>query len=89
MARADRSCPESFSRAIFPEEWNERGLRPMSGLILETETESITFGEDGHLLHTHKTTFAQRRSLNTWPDFQSAKKAVEADLGHIRWGDPE
>ena len=59
----------------------------MSGLILETETESITFGEDGHRLHTHKTTFAQRRSLNTWPDFQSAKKAVEADLGHIRWGD--
>jgi hypothetical protein len=53
----------------------------MSGLILETETESITFGEDGRLLHTHKTTFAQRRSLNTWPDFQSAKKAVEADLG--------
>ena len=61
----------------------------MSGLILETETESISFGEDGRLLHTHKTTFAQRRSLNTWPDFQSAKKAVEADLGHIRWGDPE
>ena len=48
----------------------------MSGLILETETEFITFGEDGHLLHTHKTTFAQRRSLNTWPDFQSAKKGV-------------
>jgi hypothetical protein len=43
----------------------------MSGLILETETESITFGEDGRLLHTHKTTFAQRRSLNTWPDFRA------------------
>jgi hypothetical protein len=57
----------------------------MVGLILETETETITYAEDGHLVHTHNTTFVQRRSLDTWPDFESAKKAVDADLGHIRW----
>jgi hypothetical protein len=25
-------------------------------------------------VHTHKTTFIQRRSLDAWPDFESAKK---------------
>ena len=57
----------------------------MTGLILETEPETITYAEDGHLVHTHNTTFVQRRSLDTWPDFEGAKKAVDADLGHIRW----
>jgi hypothetical protein len=61
----------------------------MSGLILETETETITFGEDGHLIHTHKTTFARRRSLDAWPDIESARKVVEADLGHVRWEETE
>jgi hypothetical protein len=60
----------------------------MAGLILETESETITFEEGGYLLHTHNGNFAQRRSLDTWPDFESAKKAVETDLGHIRWGEP-
>jgi hypothetical protein len=40
----------------------------MAGLILETEPETITYAEDGHLVHTHNTTFVQRRSLDTWPD---------------------
>jgi hypothetical protein len=61
----------------------------MSGLILETESETITFLEDGRLLHTHNHNFTQRRSLDAWPDFESAKKAVESDLGHIRWAEPE
>jgi hypothetical protein len=61
----------------------------MSGLILDTETETIPFGEDVRRLHTHKTTFAQRRSLDTWPDSETTKKAVEADLGHVSWGEPE
>ena len=36
----------------------------MAGLILETETETITYAEDGHS-SPHNTTFVQRRSLDT------------------------
>ena len=59
------------------------------GVVFENDAELITFTVDGHLLHTHKTTFVQRHSLDTWPDFESAKKAFEADLAHVRWGEPE
>jgi len=58
-------------------------------VIFENDNELITFTVDGHLLHTHKTTFVQRHSLDTWPDFESAKKAFEADLSHLKWEDPE
>ena len=61
----------------------------MSGLILDTQSETITIGEDGHLVHTHKHNFAQRRSLDAYPDFESARRAVEADLGQMRCGEPE
>jgi hypothetical protein len=61
----------------------------MAGLILETESETITFQQDGHLLHTHNHNFTQRRSLGSWPDFETAKKAVETDLSRIKWAEPE
>jgi hypothetical protein len=57
------------------------------GVVFENDNELITFTVDGHLLHTHKTTFAQRHSVDTWPNFESAKKAFEANLGHLRWRD--
>jgi hypothetical protein len=67
-----------------------RGVKvPGSRVIFENKTEVITYTLDGHLLHTHKTNFVQRYSLDTWPDFESAKKAVETDLRHVRWSDPE
>jgi hypothetical protein len=58
-------------------------------VIFESKLELITFTLDGHLLHTHKTNFVQRHSLDTWPDFESAKKAFESGPGQIIWGDPE
>ena len=51
-------------------------------VIFENELELITFTLDGHLLHTHKTNFVQRHSLDTWPDFESAKKA---EMGRAGW----
>ena len=56
-------------------------------VIFENDVGLITFTVDGHLLHTHKTTFAQRHSLDTWPDFESAKQAFESRPGQIRWRD--
>jgi hypothetical protein len=56
-------------------------------VIFENDNELITFTVDGHLLHTHKTTFVQRHSLDTWPDLESAKKAFESS--QIGWGEPE
>jgi hypothetical protein len=56
-------------------------------VVFENDLELITFTLDGHLLHTHKATFAQRHSLGTWPDIESAKKAFES--GQISWGEPE
>jgi hypothetical protein len=61
----------------------------MNRVIFENKLELITFTLDGRLLHTHKATFAQRHSLETWPDFESAKKAFESAPGQIRWGEPE
>jgi hypothetical protein len=61
----------------------------MKRVILEDHLELITFTTDGRLLHTHKSSFVQRHSLETWPDFESAKKAVETNLNHIKWGEPE
>jgi hypothetical protein len=61
----------------------------MNRVIFENKLELITFTLDGHLLHTHKTNFVQRHSLETWPDFESAKKAFESASGQIRWGEPE
>jgi hypothetical protein len=58
-------------------------------VIFENEWELITFTLDGHLLHTHKTNFVERHSLDAWPDLESAKKAVETDLRNVRWGEPE
>ena len=59
------------------------------GVIFESELELITFTIDGHLLHTHKTNFVQRHSLDTWPDFESAKKAFDTGPSQIGWGEPE
>ena len=59
----------------------------MNRVIFESKLELITFTLDGHLLHTHKTTFEQRHSLETWPHFDSAKKAFES--GHVQWGQME
>jgi hypothetical protein len=56
----------------------------MGRVVLENDLELVTFTLDGHLLHTHKTNFGQRHSLNIWPDFESAKKAFES--GPINWG---
>ena len=39
----------------------------MNRVIFESKLDLITFTLDGHLLHTHKTMFAQRHSLETWP----------------------
>jgi hypothetical protein len=61
--------------------------QPTNRVIFENDVELITFTVDGHLLHTHKTTFAQRHSLDTWPDFESAKQAFESRPGQIRWRD--
>jgi hypothetical protein len=61
------------------------GLPPMSELILETESDTIMFEDDAHILHTHKRNFAQRRSLDIYLDFESAKRAVDADLNRITW----
>ena len=61
----------------------------MNRVIFENKLELITFTLDGHLLHTHKTNFVQRHSLEIWPDFESAKKAFESASGQIRWGEPE
>ena len=58
-------------------------------VIFESELELITFTIDGRILHTHKTNFVQRHSLDTWPDFESAKKAFENSPSQIGWGDPE
>jgi hypothetical protein len=56
-------------------------------VVFENDLELITFTLDGHLLHTHKATFAQRHSLDAWPDVESAKKAFES--AQISWGEPE
>ena len=58
-------------------------------VIFESKLELITFAIDGRILHTHKANFVQRHSLDTWPDFESAKKAFESGPGQIRWGEPE
>ena len=62
-------------------------LREGMNIVFEKKLEIIVFLPDGRLLHTHKATFAQRHSLHTWPDFESAKKAFEA--GHIKWPQTE
>ena len=54
----------------------------MNRVIFESKLELITFTLDGHLLHTHKTTFAQRHSLETWPDFDSAKRPLRAAMSN-------
>ena len=61
----------------------------MNRVIFENKLELITFTLDGLLLHTHKATLAQRHSLETWPDFESAKKAFESAPGQIRWGESD
>ena len=38
----------------------------MNRVILEHHLELITFTAEGRLLHTHKSTFVQRHSLETW-----------------------
>ena len=38
----------------------------MNRVILEDHLELITFTAEGRLLHTHKSTFVQRHSLETW-----------------------
>ena len=56
---------------------------------LRKQIGAITFTIDGHLLHAHKTNFVQRHSLDTWPDFESAKKAFDTGPGQIGSGEPE
>jgi hypothetical protein len=59
----------------------------MNKVIFENKQEIVVFVEDGRLLHTHKTDLSQHHSLDTWPDFESARKAFES--GHVRWGNIE
>ena len=61
----------------------------MNRVVFENKLELVTFTLDGRLLHTHKTTFAQRHSLDSWSDFESAKKAFETEPLHIKWGEVE
>jgi hypothetical protein len=69
--------------------WDWGNDRQMNRVIFENKLDLVTFTLDGHLVHTHKTTFIQRRSVDSWSDFESAKEAVETDLGHLRWEDPQ
>jgi hypothetical protein len=46
----------------------------MNRVIFESKLELITFTLDGHLLHTHKTTFAQRHSLEKHGRTSTAQK---------------
>jgi hypothetical protein len=59
----------------------------MNRVVFENKLEIVVFLPDGRLVQTHKTTFVKRHSLNTWPDFESAKKAFE--LGSVRWPQTE
>ena len=59
----------------------------MNKVIFENKQEIVVFVKDGRLLHTHKTDFSQHHSLDTWPDFESARKAFE--MGHVKWGEIE
>jgi hypothetical protein len=38
---------------------------------------------------THKHNFAQRRSVDVYPDFETAKRAVDADLNSVTWQEVE
>jgi hypothetical protein len=59
----------------------------MNKVIFENKLEIVVFLPDGRLLQTHKATFAQRHSLGSWRDFESAKKAFET--GPIKWAQTE
>jgi hypothetical protein len=78
---------EALDRKTQGTPWDWGNDRQMNKVIFENKLDLITFTLDGYLVHTHKTTFVQRRSLDTWPDFESAKKAFKS--GQIRWRDPE
>jgi hypothetical protein len=54
-------------------------------IIMDNQNASATYVDDGRVLNTDKATGAQRFSLNTWPDFKSAKAAFHA--GDIKWGE--
>jgi hypothetical protein len=58
----------------------------MNRVVFENELELITFTLHGQLLHTPKTTFDQRHSLDTWPDLESAKEAFETGPGQYQMG---
>jgi hypothetical protein len=49
-------------------------------VIFENDVGLITFTVDGHLLHTHKATFAQRHSLGTWSNFESRRRHLRPIL---------
>jgi hypothetical protein len=92
--RQERQPTKMTALRHEPRKGNEAGRSIMAKpttnrVIFENESELITFTLDGHLLHTHKTTFVQRHSLDNWPDFESAKKAFESGPAQIMWGDPE
>ena len=84
------NAPLAISRAWAAANGADRSImaKPTTNrVIFENDVELVTFTVDGHLLHTHKATFAQRHSFDTWPNFESAKMAFEANLGHLRWRD--
>jgi hypothetical protein len=46
---------------------------------------SATYQADGRVLQMDKRVGALRFSLNSWPDFESAKKAYHEDK--VKWGE--
>jgi hypothetical protein len=45
----------------------------------------IGYEDDGRLVHTDKSTGAQKISLKAWFDVASARRALDVGIGKIEW----
>ena len=46
-------------------------------IVLENSAAIVTYLDNGHLLHTDRTSGALYRSRGTWENFESAKRAYQ------------
>jgi hypothetical protein len=52
-------------------------------IILDNNKTTVTFHDDGHLMHVDKNCSLMRISLEAWPNLERAKKALAA--GTVKW----
>jgi hypothetical protein len=45
----------------------------------------IGYEDDGHLVHTDKSTGMQMASVNAWPNLVSARQALAVGFSKIEW----